>query len=103
VRLHVGRGEAAASAAAAHRITAPTDGTVLALDPDIPPQHQRVELTASTADARWQVDGRPLGRGARLPWFPLPGRHQIALVDARGALLDSIMLEVRGAGLPARR
>jgi penicillin-binding protein 1C len=103
VRLHAGRGETAAPSAAAHRITAPTDGTVLALDPDIPPQHQRVELTASTADARWQVDGRPLGRGARLPWFPLPGRHQIGLVDARGALLDSIMLEVRGAGLPARR
>ncbi|OYV30779.1 MAG: hypothetical protein B7Z79_05560 [Thiomonas sp. 20-64-9] len=46
----------------------------------------RVGLTAaSTADARWQGDGRPLGRGARLPWFPQPGRHQIALVDARGA------------------
>ena len=42
-------------------------------------------LTASVADARWQVDGRPLVRGARLPWFPPPGRHQIALVDARGS------------------
>ncbi|HML81036.1 MAG TPA: hypothetical protein PKE37_04615 [Thiomonas arsenitoxydans] len=46
----------------------------------------RVGLTAaSTADARWQVNGRPLVRGARLPWFPPPGRHQIALVDARGS------------------
>lgn len=53
--------------------------------PALPPELQRVELTDSVADARRQVDARPLGRGARLPWFPLPGQHQIALVDARGS------------------
>lgn len=103
VRLRSSRNQAGEPAIAKRRITAPTDGTLFALDPDIPPQNQRVELTASAADARWQLDGRALGRGARLSWFPLPGRHQLALVDARGQILDSITLEVRGAGLITRR
>lgn len=85
--------------AAANCITAPADGTILALDPDIPPQHQRVEFTAAAKGARWQVDGRFIGQGARLHWFPQPGRHRVQLVDAQGRLLDHIALEVRGAGL----
>nr|WP_245800497.1 penicillin-binding protein 1C [Thiomonas intermedia] len=92
-----------AGASGRQRIMAPVDGTILALDPDIPPRHQRVELVAVVADARWQLDGRDLGRGARLPWFPQPGRHRIALVDAHGQVLDSIALEVRGAGLQTPR
>lgn len=91
------------AATAANRITAPADGTILALDPDIPPQHQRVEFTAAETDARWQLDGRFIGQGARLHWFPLPGRHQVQLVDPQGRLLDHIALEVRGAGLRTAR
>lgn len=103
VRLNPGRGEAGAAPAASNRIMAPADGTILALDPDIPPQNQRVEFTAAASGARWQLDGRVIGRGARLQWFPLPGRHRLQLVDARGNALDGIALEVRGAGLPSRR
>lgn len=86
---------------AANRITAPADGTILALDSDIPPRNQRVEFTAAAPGARWRLDGRPIGQGARLHWFPLPGRHQVQLVDAHGRQLDRITLEVRGAGLPS--
>lgn len=101
VRLH--HSPARAASGARQRITAPADDTIFALDPDIPPQKQRIELTASATDARWQLDGHALGRGARLSWFPLPGRHQLALVDARGQVLDRITLEVRGAGLRLSR
>lgn len=88
---------------AVNRIVAPADRTILALDPDIPPQHQRVELRAAAPGARWQIDGRFIGAGQTLQWFPLPGRHRLQLADAGGRVLDSVSLEVRGAGLPVPR
>lgn len=41
---------------------------------------------------------RELGRGSQLGWLPWPGRHRLELLDASGKVLDSIALEVRGAG-----
>ncbi|MBS0343140.1 MAG: penicillin-binding protein 1C, partial [Proteobacteria bacterium] len=69
------------------RISAPADGTIVALDPDIPPQRQRVvfeaEGGASGQQLQWRIDGRAAGQGPRLPWLPWPGRHVVQLVDAR--------------------
>ena len=81
------------------RITAPIDGTILALDPDIPPARQRVRFTADDPGARWLLDGKPLATGASTHWPPWPGRHRVTLVDARGQVLDEIRLEVRGADI----
>ena len=86
-------------AAATPRIVAPADGSIVALDPDIPPRHQRLHFRAQGADARWRMDGKPLGRGNELAWLPWPGRHEVQLVDARGTVLDAIRIEVRGAGV----
>ncbi|KAF1022147.1 MAG: Penicillin-binding protein 1C [Paracidovorax wautersii] len=95
---------AAASPAAVARIVSPVSGTIIALDPDIPPAHQRLTFKAQgDGDLRWLLDGRPFGRGAQLPWLPIPGRHQVQLVSARGEVLDAIVLEVRGAGFVAGR
>ncbi len=83
------------------RILTPADGTILALDPDIPPTQQRLWLRAHASNGgavRWQLDGQPLGRGARLPWLPLPGQHKLAIVDGQGRELDSVTIQVRGAG-----
>jgi penicillin-binding protein 1C len=84
-------------------ITSPTTGTIIALDPDIPPRHQRVSLQASASHTpsslRWQIDGKPFAMGASAQWLPWPGRHVVRLTDARGQELDSVRLEVRGAGL----
>lgn len=108
--VDTGAGSAYASAAAlqdqAIRITSPVAGTILALDPDIPPKHQRLQLTASeagknAAQLRWRLDDKPLGQGPRLSWMPWPGRHRITLTDARGTVLDEVRLEVRGAGIRA--
>ncbi len=85
----------------AARITAPAPGTIVALDPDIPPQRQRLLFTAQGAGWGWRIDGRAVGQGSTLAWLPWPGRHRVQLVDARGQVCDEIRIEVRGAGLTA--
>ena len=92
------------------RISAPQDGTVVALDPDIPPTHQRLALLADSGDAapgrlRWWIDGQAIASGPRAQWPPLPGRHLVELRDTRGTLHDQRRIEVRGAALrmPAKR
>ena len=89
------------SKAIAARITSPASGTVIALDPDIPPTRQRLQFTATRDAVQWRLDGKPLGRGARVPWLPWPGRHVVQITDARGTVLDEVRLEVRGAGVVA--
>jgi penicillin-binding protein 1C len=93
---------AAPAADSAARITAPSDGTIIALDPDIPPAHQRVRFEAEGRNLQWRIDGKPFARGASAQWLPWPGRHVIDLVDARGQVADQVRLEVRGAGVVAR-
>ncbi|MBL8386214.1 MAG: penicillin-binding protein 1C [Burkholderiales bacterium] len=85
--------------AAGPRIASPTAGAIVALDPDIPPDRQRLLFAASGAAAlRWQLDGRVLGAAARAhAWFPQPGRHTLRLVDDRGTVHDEASFEVRGA------
>jgi len=83
----------------ASRITAPADGTIVALDPDIPPARQRLRFTADGTGGRWLLDGKPLAGGPSVAWLPWPGRHRVTLVDAAGEPLDEIRLEVRGAGV----
>ena len=85
---------------AAPGIGSPTDGTVFALDPDIPPKRQRIVFErANGASTRslWRLDGKPLGHAERVLWLPWPGRHLLELVDAQGASVDAVHFEVRGA------
>jgi penicillin-binding protein 1C len=83
------------------RITAPASGTILALDPDIPPTRQRVNFSAEGRGLRWLMDGKEFARGNSAQWLPWPGRHVVQLVDAGGQVADEIRLEVRGAGVLA--
>ncbi len=84
------------------RITAPAPGTIIAIDPDIPPERQRLRFAASGGrDLRWRIDGRERARGATWAWLPWPGRHQLELVDAQGKVHDTLQFEVRGAGVRA--
>ncbi|XZG70643.1 penicillin-binding protein 1C [Chitinibacteraceae bacterium HSL-7] len=85
-------------------IVAPVGGSVYAIDPDIPPANQRLMLTArGVPDALWVLNGKRLGRGQRLPWFPWPGRHVLELRSAQGALIERVGFEVRGAVVKDRR
>jgi penicillin-binding protein 1C len=75
----------------------PARGQIIAVDPDIPSDAQRVELRAqgAAADGRWELNGIPLD-GAPY-WRPQPGRWTATLKDAGGRVLDQVEFEVRGA------
>ena len=90
------------STRAGGRITAPTTGTIIALDPDIPPKNQRVRFQAEGANLRWLMDGKFMAKGASAQWSPWPGRHVVQIADAKGKVLDEVRLEVRGAGVKAQ-
>jgi penicillin-binding protein 1C len=47
--------------------------------------------------AAWRLDGKRLGAARPLPWAPWPGHHVLVLVDAKGAPLDTVSFDVRGA------
>ncbi|MGB4116016.1 MAG: penicillin-binding protein 1C [Polaromonas sp.] len=81
------------------KITAPASGSIIALDPDIPPNRQRVSFRAEGHNLRWHVDGKPFARGDQAQWLPWPGRHVVQLVGSSGQVLDEVKIEVRGAGL----
>jgi penicillin-binding protein 1C len=81
------------------RIAYPTSGTIIALDPDIPPEAQKIFFGVSPQKAglEWVLDGLNLGPAASLkPWSPCKGKHVLKLVDPAGTELDSVDFEVRG-------
>jgi len=81
-------------------IAYPGNGSIIALDPDIPDNVQRVRFVAAPQlpGQRWQLDGATLGTPDQpVLWAPQPGRHDLVLVDAGGEELDRIRFEVRGA------
>ncbi len=84
----------------APRIGSPADGTLFALDPDIPAARQRIAFEragGASSSSTWQLDGQPLGSGERVLWLPWPGRHVLALIGADGKEADTVHFEVRGA------
>jgi penicillin-binding protein 1C len=81
-------------------IAYPGNGTIIAIDPDMPAAVQRVRFLAAPqlAGQRWQLDGEVLGAPEEpVFWAPRPGHHDLVLIDAGGAELDRVRFEVRGA------
>ncbi|MBT9506235.1 penicillin-binding protein 1C [Rhodoferax sp.] len=89
----------ALNARARGQIRSPTSGTIIALDPDIPPHRQRVSFQAEGSGLRWLMDGKVFAKGASAQWLPWPGRHVVQITDTQGRVLDEVRVEVRGAGV----
>jgi penicillin-binding protein 1C len=89
----------AAQTGALARISYPAAGSIIALDPDIPPHLQRIPLRLSAPAAPgwiWRIDGQRLGTaGTNARWLPQPGRHRLTLESSAGETLDSVVLDVR--------
>ena len=74
---------------------------IIAIDPDIPLRHQRVQFNSKgAADVAWTIDGGSIGNGLDIGWAPTGGRHKLVLTDLQGNELDSVSFEVRGAFPP---
>jgi penicillin-binding protein 1C len=82
----------------APRIVYPADGSIIATDPDIPVQLEKVIFRAQGGSAlRWRLDGADLGSaGDAAAWRPLTGEHRIELVDEGGKAVATHRFEVRG-------
>ncbi len=78
-------------------ITSPLDGSLFALDPDMPPAAQRIRFEG--ANGTWMLDGKRFGTGPRLSWAPWPGRHQLSLTARDGSVLQTVRFEVRGVAV----
>ena len=87
-------------------ISLPVDGTIVAIDPDIPPQRQRMTFRVSNQPgmrrAKWKLDGRVIGRGSIIEWPLWPGKHTLELLGANDAPIDRVAFEVRGASARPR-
>jgi penicillin-binding protein 1C len=82
-------------------ITSPRDGSVFAIDPDMPGAAQRI--TFEGEQGTWVLDGKRIGAAQRVVWAPWPGRHELALLARDGSTLQTVRFEVRGAGVKPRR
>src|SRR5690606_27160340 len=45
------------------RILQPVSGSILALDPDIPPERQQLRLLSNRDHVRWRINGKTLAQG----------------------------------------
>jgi len=84
-------------AASAFGIRSPREGSLYAIDPDMPPRAQRITFEGEAGT--WVLDGQVVGRGQRLHWTPWPGRHQLTLRGREGQTLQAVRFEVRGAAV----
>ncbi len=82
------------------RIVYPPDGAILAIDPDIPQDLQRVFFLSHPGDknSRWQLNNKPVSETGMngQSWDPLPGLHTLSLCDDEGRVIDTVRFEVRG-------
>ena len=81
------------------RIIYPPSGTVIALDPDIPFDLQKVFFISQTGenDLRWVLNGLPMeAAGKTIAWTPEAGKYSLAIADEDEKILDYVYFEVRG-------
>jgi penicillin-binding protein 1C len=78
-------------------ITYPPNGTIIALDPDIPEERQLLffEAQAAGADFQWKLNNRRIGSSERFLWKPKIGKYSLSLVDKQSRIVDAVEFEVR--------
>jgi penicillin-binding protein 1C len=83
------------------RILYPPSGTVMAVDPDIPPELQIVFFVSQVHgdDFQWVLNGSALkSTGRTISWIPKAGKYHLAIADKDEKVLDYVYFEVRGPG-----
>ena len=83
------------------KITYPVEGSIFALDPDIPEEYERIpfEATSFSKKASWVLDGHPLAETQNgFGWKPKIGSHTLALIDGDSSPVDQIKFYVKSGG-----
>ena len=81
------------------RIVYPPSGTVIALDPDIPFDLQKVFFISQIGEnhLRWVLNGVPMEAvGKTIIWTPKAGKYSLAIANKEEKILDYVYFEVRG-------
>lgn len=79
-------------------ITYPPNGTIIALDPDIPEDRQLLffEAQPDNVGFDWMLNNKRMGASnPRVSWKPKRGKYILSLVDKGNRIIDSIGFEVR--------
>lgn len=82
------------------RIIYPPSGTIIALDPDIPQDLQKVFFISRAEDKelKWKLNETEIAEtGKTVEWSPLAGKYRLELTDKQGNIIDSVRFEVRGS------
>jgi penicillin-binding protein 1C len=90
--------------AARTMIHSPNDRAIIALDPDIPLQAQKLSFTPVAGVSTrwsWRLDGKRLGPAVPMQWAMWPGKHLLELIDASAKVVETVRFEVRGAQVKA--
>lgn len=81
------------------RIFYPSPQMMVAIDPDLPRDLQKIFFTSEqpSAEKYFRLNGLRLGSALHpLPWSPRPGKHKLELINAQSKVLDSVNFSVRG-------
>lgn len=86
------------------RIAYPGEGTIIALDPEIPALQQKIVFKTNQFNTQqlsknryqWRINGSHFNQPA---WQPSLGRHTLELLNSQQQIIDSVHFEVRGAFL----
>jgi penicillin-binding protein 1C len=79
------------------KIVYPARDMVIAMDPDIPSDLQRIYFKISADDPTLQlkIDETILGTTPKASWQPSPGTHHLYLLSREGKIADQVSFEVR--------
>jgi penicillin-binding protein 1C len=80
-------------------IVYPAGGSIIAIDPDIPEEHQCVSFQAQPErrSFAWFLNDRSISQGMKstLLWKPERGSHRLTIKDKKDRVLDSVTFIVR--------
>lgn len=79
-------------------ITYPPNGTIIALDPDIPEERQLLFFESQPVNIKfdWVLNNKKIGASnTRISWKPRKGKYVLSLVDKGNRMIDSVEFEVR--------
>ena len=81
------------------RIVYPPSGAVIGLDPDIPPELQKIFFVSHPRgnNLRWVLNDHTIGKASNnFSWSPRTGAYILTLIDENDQKIDSVHFEVRG-------